>query len=291
MKFDIEFIVYVLLLLLIVAGAFLINEGFLGGSKYIAKYKFSLRRSTKRIVNIFRDSTVDEIFMNAGIRLSMKKYTTIRSFGILLLICMMIICVTNEDYIQSVRLGIFLLITYLVTYPKNSIKGKKTPFKLILDVMYKNRQDRKDTELFSAISQMKNVILAHNSSAVSSDYLFSKLLRFTDVSKPIFLKTQNLIITGRKEEAGKYFAEAYGTKFGKDFSRIIPKLDELHPKEFLDQLILFQNNMRELYQTKKEKEQSRNMMIMTALSTMELTIFMINFMYLIFVDTLQYMKF
>ena len=291
MKYNIEFFFYLLILLLIIEGVFLMKESFLGGRKNIVRHQMSLKRGAKRIITDLKDSGTDEIFVNAGIKLSVKKYMAIRNLALLLLFCMAALSLLSGDLRGGSRLVLILAAGFLLSYPKSMVRGKKTPFKMVLDVMYKNRQDRKDEELFSVVSQMKNVILAHNASAVSSDYLFTKLLRFTNISKPIFLKTQNLIIMGRKDEAGKFFSEAYGTKFGKDFSRIIPKLDELHPKEFLDQLILFQNNMRELYQTKKENRQNRNMLIMTALSTLELTIFMLNFMYLVFVDTLQYMKF
>ena len=291
LKFNIEFLFYWFLLLIMMIGTFFIKESLLGSRKNMVRHQISIRRSFKRLSTDLKDAGTDEIFMAVGVRLSMKKYLAVRNLVLLLLLCMAAVSFISGDLRKGARMTLMLTGIFIISYPKSRIMEKKTPFKMVLDVMYKNRQDRKDAELFSVISQMKNIILSHNVSAVSSDYLFTKLLQFTNISKPIFLRTQNLIIMGRKDEAGRYFAEAYGTKFGKDFSRIIPKLDELHPKEFLNQLILFQNSMREMYQTKKENRQSWNMLIMTALSTLEITIFILNFMYLVFVDTLQYMKF
>ena len=96
---------------------------------------------------------------------------------------------------------------------------------------------------------------------------------------------------GRDEEAFSYFAEAVGTKAGKNFAAILSKVEKTNPKQLVEQMEVFQNMMAEKRMTQAMKIAQRNSVLTTVWSTATVFAFLINFAVVaVFLDTLTMLK-
>lgn len=279
---------YLLILMVLAYGIMLVVDSFYMKSSAYIGYKPNLKRTVSEVIFSLGDKGSDEIFQRIGISLSMRKYTAFRNLIIILMLFWSVLLFLKLNNDKALKIFVFTVGLYFTTYPTDRIGNKKTPFKIILDTLYQNRLLRRDEELMIVIVQMKNIILSCNS--VSSDYILTRLLRFTNLTKPIFIQTLSLIRRGRREDAYKYFSDSFGTKLGEDFARIILILDSLPPKEFLDQLEIFQESLKENQETKVEKKSQRNKQIIWLLASAEIVIIIFNFVYIILADTMQAMS-
>lgn len=286
-----QYLYYLFLLTVFLIGVFLTSEATKddGGIRY--KRSIGARRSINNFVSALSDKSADEVFQKIGLKLSIRKYTAFRNATTILILAFSLTKLVNWQTDSFLKVVLFAIGFYFCTYPKDSFKGKKTPFKMCLDTIYRKKLQKKDEELSSVITQMKNIILSQQNQLVSADYILTRLLPYIVISKPVFIQTLSLVRKGRKEEAANHFAKGFGTKLGTDFSKIILKLDELDPAEFLKQLDIFQTSVQENKETNRERRGQNAKGIIYLLASVELALMVFNFMYIILMDTVELMKF
>lgn len=289
MDFCIEYSVWLFAAAFLTAGFLMIKGAFLNSREI--KYKRSLKRSMKKFFDEICDSPEDERFIRYGIKISMKQYAAVRTLMVLALFLIAAYSFLFLDLDYAIKLALAAAALFLISMPKDTFLGKPTPFFRIMQSIANRYLEAKDDELMTVITQMRNIIISRSGNAVSADYLLSSLLRFTKVSKPLFIHALKLIRRGDSKEAYLYFMNHFGTRLGEDFAAIILKLDELPPKEFLDQLDIFQAEIKEKKKTTKSRQQEKAKLIMVTLASFEMMIVILNFMYVILADTMAKMAF
>lgn len=267
----------------------LIYDGFIMGT--VIAYKPSIKRSINKLLQNMSDKNADEVFKRVGINLSIQKYTAYRNIVMISIIILAFLKATGGDTTITLRILIYAVGFYLITDPKDTLKGHKTPFKYFFDSIYSGRLAKKDEELMTVISQMKNLILSHGTNSVSTDYIITRLIGFTNISKPNFIQALALIRKGEREKAFEVFSKDFGTKLGTDFGKIMVRLDYLPAAEFLDQISILQESIKGKRQTLKERKIQQKKMMVYVLASLELSIIIFNYIYIVLTDTMQIMKF
>ncbi len=289
MNIAIQEIYYFAVVLVMLKGFSLVYDSFL--MRNVIAYKPSLKRSANKMLQALSDKNVDEVFRRVGINLSIQKYTAYRNILMLTIIIMAAIKGINNDVENTAKLLVYAAGIYMLTYPKDTFRGYKTPFKYLFDMIYASRLAKKDEELMSVISQMKNLILSRNSNSISTDYIFTRLIDYTNISKHNFIQALALIRKGERSKAEALFAKDFGTKLGSDFSKIMVRLDYLPATEFLEQITILQESVKGKRQTLKEQKMQRKKMTIYVLAALELSLIIFNYIYIVLFDTMQIMRF
>lgn len=208
----------------------------------------------REILEGFQSTTADsELFLSFGIRMNIDRYKSIR-ISVLIVMALM----GCLSFLQGGSLTFWAIIVGLVmyvTYPKDELFHKKTPFRWFIEKMKSSYLQKRDDEIARIITQLKNLIVAQQDNPWSADYTIETLMRFSEMTKPIFLQTLRIHREGRIREACNYFAHASGTRLGRDFAGILAKLDELNPSEFMNQLTMFQSDIQAKKQTERLQKQ------------------------------------
>lgn len=207
------------------------------------------------------------IFKDTGIGINMFQYSIIRY--LIFSAALVILLVYEINYsIDLVKYGVLYAVLFLVTSPKMYFLGKKTPFNYAITFLKKEYQGKKDMEVYRAITQLKNLAIAQQDKPLGSDFIIQQLMKFTKVTKPIFSNMLQLWRLGKEEEACKYFGDAIGTRLGKEFASVLIKLDKINPYELKEQLIMYQNAVREEQTTRilSKNEQYSNIIFTSSVA-------------------------
>lgn len=241
----------------------------------------------KRVITTLKDREADEIFLQAGIRLSVKKYQMICNVITAAIFVYAMVQILDNQFMTGLKIAVIAVGFSLLTKPKEFLWGKiKSPFHWALTSFTKSYQERKDMELANLITQMRNLILSWGDMNRSTSYLLTRLIPYTSITKPILLQTHLLIMQGRREEAASFFSKRMGTKLGNEFSKILVKLDSLPQTEFLEQMNVLMANLEERRETKKEQQLQRSKMIIFLLASAEMLLIMFDFIYVILYDSI-----
>lgn len=282
---------YLAVLTSFIAGVYLIYDAFViqKGAMQI-RYRAGPVYRFKKIKSAVMDTGQDQIFVKAGLKLTMRKYRALRKICFLTCILIGIAALLQNKYFGaeiSISTGI---IFYTISYPSREFRGKNTIFSKVLLRLQSKRANAMDEELTGIILQMKNIIISNNQD-MSANYIFARLLPFTKITEPVFSTSLMYIRQGELQKSGNVFEEMFNTKIGSSFSQIIMKLDELPPKEFLEQLDLVQKKAIAEHRTRKEDRKVRVNTLRRLFAILEAVLIMGNFVYLILIDTLLLMNF
>lgn len=249
-------------------------------------------RTTQLREQIFNKKS-DPVFERAGIRLSVKRYKMFCLLIVSVMLLFSFLKVIKGDLTGCSKTLLLALLFYVLTTPREHYNfGKKiykTPFGAVLDMLYARRLDAMDTELASVISQMRNLIVSWSGQSRSAEYILSRLLPYTKLTRPVFLQTQSLIIQGQYDAAAEIFASNFRTKLAKDFSRVLPKLDRLPLEELLEQLNILMSNASVKRETRKEQKLQQSKMIIFLLASLELILIIGDFVYIVLYDCMAMM--
>lgn len=235
------------------------------------------------------DKSNDEIFSKIGFGLSKRRYSAYRNLIALIILGWSVFKVIAGHPQSTVKILILLLIFMFLTTPKNIIIGKKkSPFKMTMDFLYKRRKSQLDNELINIIAQMRNLMLS-NQTALSADYLLTRLVPYTNKSKPIFIQTHSFMQKGRKQDAAKYFGEAYDTWLGKEFAQILAKLDMLPAYEFLQQIEILQSSIDDIRETEEERKRESKKTIIFTFAAVQMILIIFDFIYIVLKDSIMAM--
>lgn len=241
--------------------------------------KFKIKDGLVQAWQFLKSSDKDAIFQASGISLTMKKYNAIRIIVLYSFLIIALAAFFLSGTLKMIQVFCVGLLLYLLSWPGES--KKKTPFKIVMDKLGKNYKQRKDDELMTVIVQLKNIIIAQGDNPWGVDYIMQSIMRFTNITKPIFANTIALMRLGKEDEAYKYFGEAFGTKLGHQFSLIVLKMDYLNPSEFMDQLDIFQKGIIEVRKTNQNRRQELTGVTMFSLASLEVLLVVANFVIMI----------
>ena len=262
--------------LFLIIGIFLIYDNSI--RKNVLKQKGSLRRTAHEIAGGIRDKNIN------------KKYEAIRNLITLLLL--LISCVT---VFSNVKKGVMLLLVSLAIYffsqPEDKILGRKSPYRKGKELIKKTREEALKQELFTITVQLKNLIISGDGKSLSVNYVLSRLIPYTNLSKPYFTQLLMLNMKGMGTEAQSIFSDNFGFKAASDFAYILLKLDELPASEFLIQIDAVLTELKEERNTYFAKKQVMTENLLFTLASIEIVALLINYMVLVLVNTIGMMQF
>lgn len=273
---------YYIILFVLISGSFLLLLKALIKTTSAGQYN---RRGISKNFIKSRYGNLDDlnILSDTGLNFSLSFYKVLRYviFGIfLILIIILKLSVNLASYNIHLFLSIFL---FLITTPRESYGRFKLPFFYFLNFMQLKNRREYNNEIYRTISHMINLFNMKGDTILGSNYIFDQIIRFTDKTKPIYLRMLSFWNMNRQEEAVEYFAKAIGTTDAKNLTTVFLKLDHLKTRELIDQLIHYRNNMRMEKVYLRERINERNGNIMYGFTILSAVIVLINFLVIVLV--------
>lgn len=152
----------------------------------------------------------------------------------------------------------------------------------------KIKKEKLEAELYDSCLTLKNMAIANGARPLSGEFIYGLMMENSVRLRPVYREMLLLYRQGRDEEAYTYFAEAIGTKAGKNFASILAKAEKINPLQLVEQMEVFQNMMAEKRMTQAIKTAQRNSIITTVWSTATVFALIINFAVVaVFMDTLN----
>jgi len=230
---------------------------------------------------------IDDIFRTTGINITTLQYQLFRYSAVLLLIIGLISALARNNNVPNKTY--FIIITlYLVSSPTLYFFNRKTPFNYLVDFLKNEYKNKKDIEIYRAITQLKNLAIAQQDKPLGADFIIEQLMKFTNITKSTFSKMLSIWRLGQEEKACEYFAKNIDTKLGTELAGVLLKLDKINPVELKEQLILYQNNVK----SEKKTEHLRKMEALSTLIYLPIIgtalIVLLNFVIItIYIDQMQ----
>lgn len=256
--------------------------------KTVNRIRFK-RNRVKEIKQITRkkleNKEMDTIFYYSGLNIKGHTYRFTRYMIFVFWAAIIILTYVFQSRLSSFQLVLFV-VSFIVTSPKMSFAGIKTPFAIITSLLTKEFRDKKNKEVYMSICQLKN-IAAINVGDIGSDYILEHLIKFTNYTKPVFSKMLKMWYEYDKEIACDYFASAIDTEEGKNLADIFRKLDDISPSEIKAELEVYQSSFISKRQTVKEKKNENRGYILYGFVIISAMAVLVNFvMIVLFIDTL-----
>ncbi len=278
---------YVVSLLLFSAGIYLTFQGFIANKGMMPiRYRDGPVYRFRKVKYILLEERQDYIFSAAGINMNMKKYNTIRKLILFLVLLMGVLNFLKGDILGARKVLMIGLAVYYLSHPAQSVRGRKTLFSYILSALKCHRANAMDEELAGIILQMKNILISSNQQ-MSANYLLTRIIPFTNLTKKPFTTALRYIRQGESEKAGMFFEELFGTKLGSLFATILIKLDELPASEFKEQLDNIQKKAESERRTRKEKRRTRVNSARYIVAMIQGFVIAVIFMYLLVIDSIK----
>jgi hypothetical protein len=115
------------------------------------------------------------------------------------------------------------------------------------------KKERKQREIYEAISFLRNVTAVGMSGNMSADLALQKLSEKEGVLQPAYRKALGLLRLNKRNEAELCFADAVGEGLGRDFIRVVLQWDDIDPRELTASLTSYQKSMKEIQLTARKK--------------------------------------
>jgi hypothetical protein len=115
------------------------------------------------------------------------------------------------------------------------------------------QKDKKDREIYEAISFLRNVTAVGMGGSMSADLALQRLSENKGVLQPAYAKTLGLLRLNKRDEAARQFGEAVDGGLGLDFIRVVLQWDDIDPGELTASLISYQKSLKEMRVTARKK--------------------------------------
>lgn len=148
---------------------------------------------------------------------------------------------------------VFLILAiacFLLTIPKSSLKGIKTPFFYFNQIFSQYEKKKADGELLEMIGYLKNLLTLQSRNSVGAEYIISELASAAEFTRPAFLMMLNKLRLNRKAEAYEAFSLAINTEMGRDLAHLLIELDELKPRELQEVILMQQRQAQSIRSTR-----------------------------------------
>lgn len=139
---------------------------------------------------------------------------------------------------------------FLLTVPRNSLKGMKMPFFYFNQLFCQHEKRKADSELLGIIGFLKNLSTLQSRNSVGAEYIISELALVAEFTRPAFLMMLNKLRMNRKAEAYEAFSSAVNTEMGRDFAHLLIELDELNPRDLQEVLLMQQRQAQSIKSTR-----------------------------------------
>jgi len=225
-----------------------------------------------------------EVLSFGGLNIPVLGYQAIRFMALgIWLIGAVLLKITKG--LPSFNLQLFLIVILLVvTTPKSKMGRIKLPLSYIDSFLKKAKREAANREIYRTISQLINLFTIKGENILGSNYILEEIIKFSKVTRPVYLKMLSMWNMNMKEEAADYFATAIGTKEARDLAGVFLKLDLISPRELKGQLIHYQNNIKTERITAREGANERNGNLIYILAIVSAVVVLLNFLVVVLTD-------
>jgi hypothetical protein len=116
------------------------------------------------------------------------------------------------------------------------------------------QRDRKEREIYEAISFLRNVCAVGMGRRMSADLALQRLSENGGALRPVYARALSLLRMNRRKEAERCFEDAVGGGLGRDFIRVVMQWDEIDPDELVASLLSYQKSIKETRITAQKKK-------------------------------------
>lgn len=241
------------------------------------KQKLRFKRKSKILKALTKDkneiSEIDALFNRYGIAMKGGQYQMVRYITLAMLVAFWLL--NALIYKTSSIWGPLAIVFFIASVPKEEFLKIKTPLHHFFNFYSKSYQKKRDIELYNLISQIKNIYITLNGN-IGSDYVLREILKFTKYTKNMFIRFVSLWNLNKKEEAVEYFIDATQSDVGRDIAHIFDKLDKLKKDDILEQLSMYQKNVKQNKETLRVKRQETKSTLYYSLSVFLVILILLN---------------
>lgn len=238
------------------------------------------------------EKEVNQLFQQSGLRITAIQYQISRY----IIFSVWVVLINISHYFKGGTYPFFQLfvifLIFLLTLPTSLFLGKRTIFKYFIDLLIENYRGKQNAEIFQAMSQLKNIVIARKDTPLGSDFILDQIRKFTKTTRPVFNRMIALWSLGKKDQACDYFEEAIQTREAAELANLFRKLDDLNPHELHQQIILLQEMIKRERETRKLKanENKGNLVYFIVISTS--MVILINFVVVVYyLEMMKQLKF
>lgn len=130
----------------------------------------------------------------------------------------------------------------------------RTPLKGLCAKLSEGAKQKKDLEIYEAISYLRNTASLGGRGPGSADTVIEQLAERRGRLQPVYMRMLQLLRLNRKEAAAEYFGQEVDTPMGRDFGRLLIQWDELEPKALTETLVSHQRNLKEVRMTARKRK-------------------------------------
>jgi len=225
-----------------------------------------------------------EVLSLGGLNIPVLSYQAVR-FGVLGIWLIEAVLLKITKGLPSFGMQLFLIVILLVvTTPKSKMGRIKLPFSYVNYFFKKRGREAANREIYRTISQLINLFTIKGENILGSNYILEEIIKFSKVTRPVYLKMLSMWNMNMREEAADYFATAIGTKGARDLATIFLKLDLISPRELKGQLIHYQNNIKTEAITARERVNERNGNLIYILAIVSAVVVLLNFLVVVLTD-------
>ena len=225
-----------------------------------------------------------EVLSLGGVNIPVLSYQAVR-FGVLGIWLIGAVLLKTTKGMPSFGMQLFLIVILLAaTTPKSKMGRIKLPFSYVSSFFKKAKREAANREIYRTISQLINLFTIKGENILGSNYILEEIIKFSKVTRPVYLKMLSMWNMNMREEAADYFATAIGTKGARDLANIFLKLDFISPRELKGQLIHYQNNIKTERITARERANERNGNLIYILAIVSAVVVLLNFLVVVLTD-------
>jgi len=240
--------------------------------------------STKsKILKQFDENAIEQEFINAGLKISFKKYyKNYKKFRYLILLISVILLIVKASTTSiSTTLIFFIIMLYIISGTKVKIGKHWTPFGYVIKKLDNDFKKKQDVELSSIIIQLQNIAVSQKDEPTTLTYMLSRVVRFANHTKIAFIKMISHLDQGKEEEAREAFINEVDTRLGRDLAYILIELDKIDPIDVVNQLKLLEDRVRSENITNKNSKEEFYSDLMYIIPTILCFVILMNFLNII----------
>ena len=150
------------------------------------------------------------------------------------------------------------------------------------------REDRLEKEIYSSCILLKNLAIVYKEMPMSLDFILEELKEGSRLLNETYSDILSAYRNGKGKEGLEIFCERVPTKAGKNFAKLLEKLDQINPAELTIYMEAFEETLRGERMTKGVKRSEKKSLLITAAATASIFAIMLNFtVVVVFMDTLR----
>lgn len=240
--------------------------------------------STKnKILKQFDENAIEQEFINAGLKISFKKYyknyKKIRYLILIISIILLVVKATTTSI--STTLIFFVIMLYFISSTNVKFGKHWTLFGYVMKKLDDDLKKKQDVELSSIIIQLQNIAVSQKDEPTTLTYMLSRVVRFADHTKNAFIKMISYLDQGKEEEAREAFINEVDTRLGRDLAYILIELDKIDPIDVVNQLKLLEERVRSENVTNKNNKEEFYSNLMYIIPTVLCFVILMNFLNII----------